>query len=225
MATEPRVTYALIAINVIVYLATQSNTLFGDLGLLGHRDTPFGVVPGLGVAEGEYWRLVTGGFLHASLLHLGFNMLLLYLLGRELETVLGNGRFAALYFASLLAGSAGALIIDPQALTVGASGAVFGLMGAMVIEQRARGMDPFAGGIFGSIGGLIVINLVLSFAVSGISIGGHIGGLVGGTIAAWLMNEAIRRRMPSYTPLLACGAVATVSIVLAIAAAGGNGVG
>jgi membrane associated rhomboid family serine protease len=225
MATEPRVTYALIAINVVVYLAIQNNTLFNDLALLGHAQTPFGSVPGLGVAHGEYWRLVTGGFLHANVLHIAFNMYLLYVIGQQLELVMGNVRFAALYIAALLAGSAGALVADPTINTVGASGAVFGLMGAMVIEQRARGLDPFAGGIFGSIGGLIVINLVFSFAVSGISIGGHIGGLIGGTIAAWLMTEAIRRRMPSYAPLLACGLVALVSVAIAIAAAGGSGVG
>lgn len=221
MATEPRVTYALIAINVVMYLATQDNKLYADLGLIGH----FGSVPGIGVEHGEYWRLVTSGFLHANLLHIFFNMFLLFVLGRELESVLGNARFGALYLASLLAGSAGALIVKPEALTVGASGAVFGLMGAMVIEQRARGMDPFAGGLFGSIGGLIVINLVLSFTLSGISVGGHIGGLIGGTVAALLMSEAMRRRMPSYAPLLACGLVAAVSVAIAIAAAGGNGIG
>ncbi|HZO36987.1 MAG TPA: rhomboid family intramembrane serine protease [Solirubrobacteraceae bacterium] len=234
MATEPRVTYALIAINVVMFLATGSfsvgdgqggTSLSFDLALLGHVDGTFGSVPGVGVAEGEYWRLVTGGFLHANLLHIFFNMYLLYMLGPQLEAALGNVRFAALYIAALLAGSAGALIVTPDIPTVGASGAVFGLMGAMVIEQRARGMDPFEGGIFGSIGGLIVINLIFSFFVSGISIGGHIGGLVGGTIAAWLMSEAVRRRMPSYAPLLACGLVSVVSIGIAIAAAGGSGIG
>jgi membrane associated rhomboid family serine protease len=222
MATEPRVTYALIAINVIVFLAiTRGSRLYADLALLGH----FGSVPGLGVEHGEYWRLVTSGFLHASVLHLFFNMFLLYMLGQELERQIGSSRFAALYGASLLAGSCGALIVKPEALTVGASGAVFGLMGAMVIEQRARGFDPFSGGLFGGIGGLIVLNLVLSFAVSGISIGGHIGGLVGGTVSAWLMQEAARRKLSTAAQLGACGLVSAVAVVVGIAAAGGSGIG
>lgn len=227
MATEPRVTYALIAINVVMFLATGSfgvgsngsdTALFRDLALVGDGFDGRNFV---GVAQGEYWRLVTGGFLHGGLIHIGFNMYLLYILGQQLETVLGHVRFAALYGAALLAGSFGALVVEPHTYTVGASGAVFGLMGAMVIEQRARGMDPFAGGIFGSVGGLIVINLALSLVIANVSIGGHIGGLVGGTAAAWLMGEASRRRMPSYAPLLACAAVAAISVAGAIAVAGG----
>ena len=137
----------------------------------------------------EYWRLVTAGFLHAGLLHIGFNMYILYWLGTMLEPALGRVRFVALYFASLLAGSLGALLLSPNAVTVGASGAVFGLMGAAFVIQRARGIDPMQSGI----GPLILLNLGLTFVIPGISIGGHIGGLVGGVLAC-LRDGAARPR-------------------------------
>lgn len=220
LESEPRVTYALIAINVVVFLASGrfgvdsggGTSLFRRFALDG---------PDISV-HGEYWRLLTGGFLHAGLLHIGFNMFLLYLLGRMLEPSLGSIRFALLYFASLLAGSAGALLVTPLSFTVGASGAVFGLMGAAFLEMRARGLDPMAGGVFGSIGGLILINLVFSFALSGISVGGHIGGLIGGGLVALSFQAAGRLRQPAlaYAGPVALGAVFAAA---GIAFAGGSG--
>src|SRR3546814_19978323 len=97
----------------------------------------------VGVAEGEWWRLVTSGFLHANLIHIGFNCLVLYQLGQVLEPVLGRLRFGAVYFASMLTGSSGVLLLSPDSLTVGASGAVFGLLGAALAVFRARGINPF----------------------------------------------------------------------------------
>ena len=97
----------------------------------------------------RYYRLITGAFLHdpSNPLHLFFNMYILYWLGTMLEPVLGHLRFVALYFASLLAGSFGALVATPHGLTVGASGAVFGLMAAAFVFQRARGVDPWRSGL------------------------------------------------------------------------------
>jgi membrane associated rhomboid family serine protease len=172
-------TMVLIALNVVAYLAEIA-------GGVGGLNNPGGSVVrefalfGPSVAEGEWYRLVTCGFLHASLFHIGFNMLLLFFLGRLLEPALGTPRFLAIYFASLLAGSCGALVLDPNALTVGASGAIFGLAGATFVIARGRGMDAIAG----EIGFLIIFNLVFSFTASGISVGGHLGGLVGGVICA-----------------------------------------
>src|SRR3954447_12776396 len=188
--TEPRVTYALIAINVIAFLAS------GHFGVGSSESQVWtkGVLFGPAIHDvHQYWRLITGGFLHANLLHIGFNMYLLYLLGQMLEPTLGSVRFAALYFTSLLAGSFGALLLAPDSVTVGASGAVFGLMGAAFIEQRRAGIDPFQSGI----GGLIAINLLLSFFLSGISIGGHIGGLIGGVLASTVFDLADRNRLPA----------------------------
>ena len=211
MTSDPRVTYVLIALNVIAFLAsgqfgyqrTGGTSLFRDFALDG---------PDVHINH-EYWRLVTSGFLH-----IGFNMYLLYFLGRILEPALGSIRFGLLYFAALIAGAAGALIVTPNAYTVGASGAVFGLMGATFLEMRARGMDPMAGGL-GGIGGLILINLVFSFALSGISVGGHIGGLIGGGLVALVYQYAPRREIAWLGAL----AVAGVAAAIGIAAAGGSG--
>src|SRR3546814_104631 len=144
----------------------------------------------LGVAEGEWYRLVTGGFLHGSLLHLGFNMYVLWILGKQLEPSLGRVGFAAVYFASMLAGSLGVMVLEPDALTVGASGAVFGLFGYAVVGQFVRGINPLQTGL----GAVILINLAFTFLVPGISIGGHVGGLLGGLIAGFL-HDVVRRRL------------------------------
>jgi membrane associated rhomboid family serine protease len=166
VASRPLVTTALVALNLVAFLPTVGNPrVIDDFGLFGPL-----------VAHGEWWRLVTSGFMHVNLIHVGFNCLLLWQLGGLLEPALGRVRFAALYFTSLLAGAVGVLLLDPLALTAGASGAVFGLMGAAVVGLRDRGINPMQTGL----GGLLLINLVLTFAVPGISIGGHLGGLAGG---------------------------------------------
>src|ERR1051326_756975 len=140
----------------------------------------------------DWWRLITAAFLHANLLHIGLNMLAVGWLGAPVERFIGHARYLALYLVSGLAGSAGALIATPTGLTVGASGAIFGILGALlIIEYQATG--SLAGQAFT----LIVINLAFSFTVSGISVGGHIGGLVGG-IAAMLALSRFGRGHVAY---------------------------
>ncbi|HEY5942586.1 MAG TPA: rhomboid family intramembrane serine protease [Solirubrobacterales bacterium] len=209
-------TYALIAINVVVYLIEIANGAGGFSVSAQSRFFQEFSLYGPSVAEGEWYRLVTSGFLHASILHIGFNMFLLLVLGRLLEPALGTPRFLVLYFASLLAGSFGALVVEPNALTVGASGAVFGLAGAVFVMARGRGMDALAG----EIGFLIVFNLVFSFASPRISVGGHIGGLIGGILCALVIVAGEkgmlgRNRLP--LEYLAMLAVAAVSVVGALA--------
>jgi membrane associated rhomboid family serine protease len=211
-------TYALIAINVVVFLVEMAG---GSGGLSVNGSSRFFVdfaLFGPSVAEGEWYRLITSGFLHVSIIHIGFNMFLLLILGRLLEPALGTPRFLVLYFASLLAGSFGALIVEPNALTVGASGAVFGLAGAVFVIARGRGMDQLAG----EIGFLIVFNLVWSFVGSNISVGGHIGGLIGGTICALAIVAGEkgafgRNRLP--LEIAAMVVVAAVSVAGALAVA------
>lgn len=192
--TQPIVTQVLIGVNVAVYLIGLglhgANDLTRRGGLVG--EGTFDGVTVVGVAAGEWYRVFTAGFLHADLLHLGFNMFMLWLLGSMLEPSLGRGAFLATYVTSLVAGSLGVLILDPNVVTVGASGAVFGLMGAAIIGQRAEGVSPWQSGI----GGLLLINLALTFVVPGISIGGHVGGLVGG-MAAGAILVVLRPRLRS----------------------------
>ena len=218
---QPVVTLALVALSVIGLLAevatggslmsgggtaTENGMLIG-FGQVLER-LPFGYrAVDVGVAAGEWWRIVTSGFLHAGLLHLGMNMLLLYLVGRLLEPLLGRLRFAALYLACLVAGSFGVLLVSPTAGTVGASGAIFGVMGAMVIAQRRAGIDVWRSGI----GGLIVINLLLTFTVPGISAGAHVGGLVAGILVGavvFALDRAVR------SPLLGAAFCLAITAVL-----------
>ncbi len=204
------VTKALVAVNVVVFLASGSYSLAG--GGTGGYLIDHGELSAVSLSQShEYWRLVTSGFLHQNLLHIGFNMYLLYVLGQLLEPAIGRVRFLTIYFVALLAGACGSLIgVPADAATIGASGAVFGLMGAAVVEMRARGIDPMTSGI----PALILINLVLSVTFAGkISIGGHIGGLIGGVLAAAVLGLGDRYRS-RLLGLLGC-------LVLGIAAVGG----
>jgi membrane associated rhomboid family serine protease len=181
-----KVTRALIAINVAVYVAELATG--GGVNGVGSAIYEKGVLIAgravdshghlIGVAEGDWWRLITAAFLHYGPFHLLLNMLALYWFGSLLEQRIGSGRFLALYLVSGLAGSAGALLWSPLTPTVGASGAIFGILGAGLVLEQQR--DYVFGG---SALGIIVINFILTFSISSISKGGHIGGLVGGVIA------------------------------------------
>ena len=169
------VTKALIAINVAVWLAMLATgaSISDPSGTIFEKGALFGPL----VAQGDWWRLVTAMFLHASLLHIAFNMLALWWVGAPLERRIGRGRFLLVYFVSGLAGSAGALFQAPFSPTVGASGAIFGLFGAILVLER-QGSYVLGGSVLG----LILINLVFSFTIPGISWGGHVGGLIGGML-------------------------------------------
>jgi membrane associated rhomboid family serine protease len=212
---EPMVTYVLLGILVLVQLgamasgASATGSSFGGSQLISD-----GAVSRAAIADGELWRLVTAGFLHAGFLHLAFNAFALYVLGTMLEPAIGRLRFATIYFVSLLAGSFGALLVDPNALTVGASGAIFGLMGAAFVVMRNRGINPMESGL----GVWLGINLMFTFAIPGISIGGHLGGLIGGALAALLMFDLRDRvRMPQVLPVVLAASVGVLSVVGSIA--------
>lgn len=217
----PQVTYALIVVNVIAFLAEgnisiggqPTNKVYEEGALIGS----FRGFPGVGIAHGQWWRIVTSGFLHENLLHIGFNMYVLYILGMQLEPVLGRVKFATIYGVALLTGSLGALLVSPHAVTVGASGAVFGIMGAFVVELRSRNLPIMAGGL-GGIGGLILINLVISFSLPGISWGGHVGGLIGGALAAGVIQMGERYRAQALG-FAACAVIAAAALAGSIATA------
>lgn len=211
LAKAPRVTYALIAVNLLAFLAEQGQ--FSIYGSTVHgKLIAEGVLYRYGVGvEHEYWRLVSSAFLHENILHIGFNMYLLYMLGMLLEPAIGSVRFAAVYATALLAGSFGALLAT-SAPSLGASGAVFGLMGAAVVELRARRVSVMDSGI----GGLIIVNLIFSFTIANISVGAHVGGLIGGFLVALAIRAADDRRIPALG-FAACLALSAAAVAASFA--------
>jgi membrane associated rhomboid family serine protease len=217
------VTYALILTNllVFVYLVFETpKSVMGDTNAIGYvrlglsrdllRNDFFpGIPDGL---PGQWYRLVSSGFLHYGIFHLAFNMYALYMLGQTLEPMLGRLRFAMVYFACLLGGSAGALLLQPHGLHGGASGAVFGLFGLIMVGYIQRGINPLTT----SLGGVLIINVLLSFR-PGISFGGHVGGAVAGAICGLVMMAPAQRRVAEkwtyITPIL----VGLASIAVAVA--------
>jgi membrane associated rhomboid family serine protease len=206
----PVVTRILVALNVLVYLITvaQGAGINSPGGSLFARWILWGPL----VAHGDWWRLITAAFLHAGILHIAFNMWALWWLGAIVESAVGHWRFVLLYFASALAGSAGALVWSPDKPVVGASGAIFGLLGAgLVLEYRATGQ------LAGNFMTMIVINLAITFGFSSyLSAGGHLGGLVGGILGASLIVLRGRIREAIDVPTVAgLAAVGALSIAIA----------
>jgi membrane associated rhomboid family serine protease len=216
--TGALVTKALIAINVLVFLANlaQGSTLgrtsgsIFEKGALFVRYLPYGG----GLADGEWWRLITAAFLHGNLLHLGMNMFVLWLVGAPVEEAIGRGRFLALYIVSGLAGSAGAILADPNLPTVGASGAIFGILGAALVLEAQRNYV-----LGGQAFGLIAINLILTFAIPNVSVGGHLGGLAGGALGTLALSRFGRTHAiygrPGLLGALGIVAVGLVSVLIA----------
>ena len=207
---QPTLTYALIGVNVLVALAV----FLGGRSLL-----QYGAVSRETVAQGDVWRVLTAGFLHGGLLHLAFNMFALYILGGLLEPAVERLRFALVYFVSLLAGSFGALLLQPTGFTIGASGAVFGMMSAAIVVMRHRGINPLESGLLFILG----LNLLITFLPgTNISAGGHLGGLVGGALAALLLFEiGDRVRVPAVVPAAAVTALGGLAVAGSLAISGG----
>ncbi len=224
----PVVTQALIAINVVAFLIeTASGAPLGGGGggsvwfhgsLFGPAITAHNPFPGY-TGTHEYWRLVTSGFLHDGVFHILINMVSLWFVGSALEPAIGRVNFLAVYFVSLLAGSFGALWFQPITPTVGASGAIFGIFGALIIVARNRGIPIWQSGL----GIVLVFNLVFSLSVRGISVGDHIGGLIGGLITGLLIVEVAERRRMAWAALAGCAVIAVVSVIGALAVASGTG--
>lgn len=202
------VTKILIGINVLVFLWQV-----GSGGTLTDPDGyPYlhGALNGYLVADGEWWRVFTSMFLHGSVIHVGLNMLFLWWIGAPVEQALGRARYALIYLVSGLAGSAGALLMtSPEAVTVGASGAIFGILGAAFVFERQRNYVLGGGAVT-----IIVLNLAFSFAVPGISIGAHLGGLVGGALSGLALSRLGRVHAAYGRPGLA-GIAGVIAVGLA----------
>lgn len=187
----------LVFVNVGIYLlqlaqgaplSANAGSIFVNGALFASRVDQNGEL--IGVAHGEWWRLLTAAFLHYGPIHLAMNMIALWLFGPALESALGAVRFVLLYLVAGLAGSAGVLLLSPDAVTVGASGAIYGLFGAILVLER-QGTYVFGGSVIP----LLVINFAFTLFIPGISIGGHFGGFVGGAVAILLLSRFGRRRV------------------------------
>jgi membrane associated rhomboid family serine protease len=164
----------------------------------------------------QYYRLLTSGFLHWDIIHIALNMWALYNLGPTVERALGRLRFGLVYFAALLAGGAGAVIATPHSLTAGASGALYGLFGALVIIFRRAGIDVWRS----SLGFTILINVGITIFLPGISIGGHLGGFVGGLAAAWLVVHGPRVLGSDKAAVAAAAALVPLFFAIGVVAMG-----
>ena len=206
-------TKVLIALNAVVFVLSQAKLQAFDNAHLG--------IAAFFIERGDWWRIVTSGFAHVNLIHIGFNMYALYALGQAMERQLGSARFLGVYGVSLLGGSLGAILFEPNALAVGASGAVFGLFGAMAMAMRQRGMSVMKS----PLGPTLLINFVLTFAIPGIAIGGHIGGFIFGGLAggALLNPRKLSDTKKQDAAVLAGLAVLAVVLTLYFAKHGVNG--
>ena len=216
----PIVTQVLIAINVAVFVLqlfggadlmdTSSGWIYENGVLINQAVNSSGQL--VGVAEGEWWRLTTATFLHGSIIHLGLNMLVLWFIGPALEDFFGRWRYLLLYIVSGLAGSAGALLLNPNTPTVGASGAIWGLMAAAVVLE-ARRIYVFGGQAMG----LLVLNVLFTlssgFVGGNVSVGGHIAGGIGGAIATFAFLGL--RRNPALATLTVA-AIGALSVAIAV---------
>jgi membrane associated rhomboid family serine protease len=137
------------------------------------------------ISTGQWWRLITAGFLHGSILHLLFNVYILWVLGSQLESILGKRKFIVIYFVSLIGGSVASFLFSPfGTYSIGASGAIFGLMGAMLVVGRKKRLD------ISQVAVLVILNVVIGFVLSGIDWRAHLGGLAAGSLIAWILLNA-----------------------------------
>lgn len=206
----PVVTYALIGINVVLWLLELlTGGLNGLVYYLGAYFPP--------LTETQPWRMLTSAFLHSptSILHIVFNMYSLWVLGPQLEHLLGRGRFVALYLLSAFGGSVGVLLLAPQSIVLGASGAIFGLFGAFFVIARRLGGNAT------SILIVIAINLGLGFIVSGVAWQAHLGGLITGAAVGlvFVATRARRRRRAQVAGIAGIGAALVAITVAAVALA------
>jgi membrane associated rhomboid family serine protease len=230
---DPRtwsITQTLIVVNVVVFLwevsggVSLSGNAYGGFAythgvLLGLPLTGHNPYPPPFHGDHQYWRLLTSGFLHASIWHIGLNMLSLWFVGRSLEPAIGRAYFAAIYFTALLAGSFGALLFTPDAPTLGASGAIFGIFGALIMVAHARRIPLWQSGLLP----ILLFNFVYTLTVAGVSIGGHVGGVIAGFATGWLVTEYGEKRNQRRVVYAGCVAIAVVSVVGAILVAGSTG--
>ncbi|HEX4701305.1 MAG TPA: rhomboid family intramembrane serine protease, partial [Pseudonocardiaceae bacterium] len=201
---RPLVVWSLILVNTVVFVITAVQAQNVTNLINSPLFEQWALFP-IATRNGYWWQLVTAGFLHANPIHIAMNMIALWVIGREMERVLGPARFAAVYLVGLFGGDVAVFLFGQvNGLTVGASGAVFALMGGLLVVVYRLKVNP------SQVIGLIVVNLVISVAIPGISLLGHVGGLITGAVltAGLIYLPAERRR------LWQAGAVVVLLVVL-----------
>ncbi len=213
-SVQPVVTYAIVAINVLMFFVIEGGLAGGLGGVPIDRLVKAGALVPVLVADGEVWRIATSMVLHASLLHLFFNMWGIWIFGPIVEARFGGPALALLYVACGFSGAAGAsLLSSPVSVTVGASGALFGMLAAIAVSEWRVG-----GGRLGGAGMVLGMNLVLTFAMPGISIGGHLGGLAFGLLIGFAAESLLKRGgRRLLLPMLAVFVVAGGALAIAAA--------
>ena len=217
------VTYGLIGLNVLVYLVSiVMDRRPGLAGMLDMFTFDWALYPPA-VGAGEWWRLITGGFLHAGAFHIGMNMFVLYMIGGSLEPAIGRVRFVTVYAVGLVGGALGVVLVDPQGLTVGASGAIFGLFGLLAVYELSRGINPLQSGL----GPVLLLNLVFTFTIPNISVGGHVGGLLAGGLAGAVLfaGKRLEHQTAAERTLRLAGLGVTGLALFALALAQANTIG
>ena len=203
LITRPTVTFTLIGINVAVFLiqlVLGIDTVAGDWGMW-----PVGVA-----ANGEWYRLMRAAFLHGSFLHIAFNMYVLFALGPALERILGHVRFLVLYIVAALGGGVASYAFsDIRTISVGASGAIFGLMGALLVAGRRLGHD------IRQVAMLLAVNVVIGFLAPGVDWRAHLGGLVAGAAAAAVFVYAPKARRTMWQ-VIGIGGLVLVFVAIAM---------
>jgi membrane associated rhomboid family serine protease len=220
LADDLIVTKAIIAINVLVFLVglglqVSNGAAPGIWG--GGADNPLlsgGQLVTFQVHDGDWWRILTSGFLHAGLLHIGMNMYFIYSFGGLLEPALGRVRFGLLYTVGIVGGSLGAMLLSPVNVpTVGASGAAFALLGAAFVMARLRGHTELESNLLT----LAALNFAITFMLPGISKGGHLGGFVVGLIAGAVAYGPLARKKQAIAAVYAVFAVALFAAAMYVA--------
>ncbi|MDP9117254.1 MAG: rhomboid family intramembrane serine protease [Actinomycetota bacterium] len=217
MQSPPYVTIALIAANVIVYVVTGTQAAHGFSQVGDGSSKLFQnwqlFSPAIGGTQHQFYRLITSAFLHVSILHIGSNMLALFIVGPPLERLLGRWRFTAVYLLGALGGSAAVYAWGQvQTPEVGASGAIFGLFAACLVLVRKLGLDPQW------LVGIIVINFVLTFSIHNISRLGHVGGFVSGGVAALALAGLPQSRTRLSVRTQVAGLTAAAAVIGAVVA-------
>lgn len=207
------VTMAIIAVNLLFFAYTTVLDPESLSGRLTEAQVQLGLNEQFLRLDGEWYRLITSGFMHFGLIHIAFNMYLLYMLGQMLEPALGRVKFLLVYVAAVLGGSAGSLLLDGRtAISAGASGAVFGLMALAFVGYYLNGANP----LNTSIGSLLMINLVITFLFPRISIGGHLGGAATGALMAFAVMAPRHRGYPAWAGYAAPVTIAALSVLVSV---------